>query len=132
MENTLIADSSVWIAYFNGKTCRETDRLDVALTHRIGPRLLAPIALEVLSGFRNDFEHRSARNLFHRLPTLPISDDTYFQAAHLYRHLRKKGVTPGGPMDCLIAQACVEHHTPLLTLDDDFRHIARHCSLRLL
>jgi len=43
------------------------------------------------------------------------------------RRLHVRGVT-----DCLIAQGCVEYGASLLTLDRDFKTIARHSSLKLI
>ena len=41
------------------------------------------------------------------------------------RHLRSKIA------DALIAQSCIDYDVPLITRDDDFRHFAKHCGLRL-
>jgi predicted nucleic acid-binding protein len=127
----LIADSSAWIAYFQGRRCPETDHVYQALVERSGIFLIPPVSFEVLAGFRDDHSYASTERLFRLLPMIELTADTYYASARLYRNLRKKGITPGGPMDCLIAQACIENNTPLLTLDKDFTLIARHSALKL-
>jgi predicted nucleic acid-binding protein len=65
------------------------------------------------------------------LPCLSLSRASYVSAARLYRNLRARGVTVGGTVDCLIAQACIETNATLLTADRDFDRIAAHTALRL-
>jgi predicted nucleic acid-binding protein len=33
--------------------------------------------------------------------------------------------------DALIAQSCIDHDLALITRDNDFRHFAKHCGLKL-
>jgi predicted nucleic acid-binding protein len=33
--------------------------------------------------------------------------------------------------DTLIAQSCIDHDVALIARDEDFRHFAEHCGLRL-
>jgi predicted nucleic acid-binding protein len=34
-------------------------------------------------------------------------------------------------LDALIAQSCIDHDVMLIARDDDFRHFAKHCGLKL-
>jgi predicted nucleic acid-binding protein len=126
-----IIDSSVWIAYFNGEAHPQTEAV-VQLLEKGEELLLFPvIGLEVLAGFRSDAEFNKVRAIFSRLDVLELSPEVHVKAAALYRGLRKKGVTVRGVTDCLIAQGCIEYGASLLTLDRDFKVIARHSPLRL-
>jgi len=126
-----IVDSSVWIAYFNGLPHPPTESLAQLLEKNEEPVLFPVIALEVLAGFKHDADFNKVRSLFNRLDVLELSPEVHVQAAALYRSLRKKGVTVRGVTDCLIAQGCMEYGASLLTLDRDFKTIARHCPLKL-
>ena len=55
----------------------------------------------------------------------------HVEAARIANSCSRKGIQTTG-VDCLIAAACVEYGYPLLTADQDFARIARHCELRLL
>jgi len=98
-----------------------------------GDLAVMPIILtEVLQGFRSDSGFRRAGSMLRRLPMLMLDVEGYVRAASMFRRLRKRGVTIRGAVDCLIAQACIEHGAWLLTLDRDFTHIAGHSSLKLV
>jgi hypothetical protein len=127
-----IIDSSVWIAYFNGDTGPQTELLSQLLEKGEEPVLFPVIALEVLAGFKNDADFNKVRAIFSRFDTLDLSLEVHVKAAVLYRALRKKGVTVRGVTDCLIAQGCIEYKASLLTLDRDFKTIAKHSALKLV
>lgn len=126
-----IIDSSVWIAYFNGDSHPQMKSVVQLLEKNEEPLLFPVIALEVLAGFKNEAEFNKVRSIFNRLDVLELSPEVHVKAAVLYRDLRKKGVTIRGVTDCLIAQGCIEYGASLLTLDRDFKIIARHSSLKL-
>lgn len=42
----------------------------------------------------------------------------------------KRGVQVA-TIDALLAQLCIHHDLTLLTLDEDFRHVAKHSDLRV-
>lgn len=120
----LLVDSSVWVDYFNGRTTRETDRLDVLLgveSVAVGDLILA----EVLQGFRDDRDYVAAKNLFatltvHELP----GRGRAIEVADHYRALRNKGVTIRKTADTIIATFCIDRDRPLLFSDRDFEPFA--------
>jgi predicted nucleic acid-binding protein len=65
------------------------------------------------------------------LPMIVLDVAGHVEAAHLFRHLRRRGVTLSGVSDCLIAQSCITVDAELLTGDVGFALIARHSALRL-
>jgi len=88
----IFADSSVWIDYFNGKTSPKVDKLDPVLgvelitTGITGDLILA----EVLQGFRNDKDHKTAKNLLASLTAINMLDTTLaIKSAGNSRTLRK-------------------------------------------
>jgi len=57
---------------------------------------------------------------------------TYVRAAHIFRSLRRKGVTIRKTVDCMIASVAIEHDLFLLHNDRDFDLIAADSKLRVL
>jgi predicted nucleic acid-binding protein len=128
----ILADSSVWIDYFNGKRGAETDLLDRLMdTGRllVGDLILA----EVLQGFR--FESDANRALSHFEPfefRAMGGHDIAISAARNYRLLRGKGVTVRTTIDTLIATFCIVEGHELLHCDRDFDPFERHLGLRVI
>jgi len=126
----IVADSSVWIDYFNGVLTPQTESLDGYLSDEfvvIGDVILA----EVLQGFKRDSDFRTAKQL---LDTLVFREmlgrDLAVKSAQNYRRLRKKGVTVRKTIDVIIATFCIENRLPLLQSDKDFEPIEKHLGLK--
>ena len=126
----IVVDTSVWAAWFNGVNSVEVGRLDEAL-ERQDAGLVPVILTEVLQGFRSDRDLERARALLVRLPVLTLDVEGHVAAARLFRHLRRRGITVRGSVDCIIAQTCIAADVELLSFDRDFVAIARHSRLRL-
>jgi len=116
----ILVDSSVWIDFFNGTACAETDKLNEILGLEeivIGDLILA----EVLQGFRSDADYKAAKNT---LTSLTVHDllgkDMAITSANNFRKLRKKGITIRKTADVIIATYCIENKIPLLFSDKDF------------
>lgn len=116
----ILVDSSVWIDFFNGTVCTETDKLNEILGLEevvIGDLILA----EVLQGFRSDTDYKTAKNV---LTALSVHDllgkDMAIKSANNFRKLRKKGITIRKTADVIIATYCIENKIPLLFTDKDF------------
>ena len=116
----VLVDSSVWIDFFNGTACAETDKLNEILGLEeivIGDLILA----EVLQGFRSDADYKAAKNV---LTSLTVHDllgkDMAIKSANNFRKLRKKGITIRKTADVIIATYCIENKLPLLFSDKDF------------
>jgi hypothetical protein len=89
---------------------------------------LPPIVLtEVLSEPTLPAQYR---DLLLKLPVLELSTDYWTRAAATRATILSKGLRARLP-DTLIAQVCLDHGTPLITRDADFRHFAKHCGLTL-
>ncbi|MBC8319733.1 MAG: PIN domain nuclease [Bacteroidetes bacterium] len=116
----ILADTSVWIDYFNGKINTHTDKLDKLLSTEqviMGDIILA----EILQGFRKDSEYNKAKEALGYLNCYSISNKIIaIKSAENFRYLRKKGITIRKTTDMLIATYCIENKVTLLHNDKDF------------
>ena len=117
---TILVDSSVWIAYFNGIETVETNLLNELLSTEL--ILIGDIILgEVLQGFRKDNEFEAARDALNHFQQVGIlNPQLAIQSANNFRSLRKRGVTVRKTIDCFIATYCIETGKRLLHADRDF------------
>ena len=126
-----IADSTVWIDYFNDVTSAHTQRLDEDLSDR-AVLLGDYISSEVLRGFRLERDVRNASALFNILPEVPmLGPERARHAATKYRSLRRRGITVRKPNDAIIASYCIDEGHELLATDRDFRPYVLHLGLAL-
>ena len=93
--------------------------------------LIGNILQELLDGLRDKKELDRLVKLLEPFPLIALERETYVGAAELRQRCRAKGVQLG-PIDCLIATACIQENYPLLTADRDFLHIAQHSVLVIL
>ena len=82
--------------------------------------------MEVLSGIR-DHRYANAREIFSTVNMLDLDMplERFEQAAELYRHCRRAGVTVRKSIDCLIAMTAIRYGVAVLHDDSDFEQIAR-------
>jgi hypothetical protein len=128
----ILVDSSVWIDYFNGKKNSKTDWLDSALGNKpiiIGDLILA----EVLQGFQNENDFRTAKNLLLDFPFMEmVGKNMAINSAINYRFLKKKGVTVRKTIDVMIGTFCIHHHFSLLHDDRDFDPLEKYLKLKTI
>ena len=125
-----IVDSSVWIDYFNGVESPETNKLDALLG--VEPLAIGDLILtEVLQGFRQDAEYKSAKKLLTSLSVYGmLGAELAIKCADNFRALRKQGVTVRKTADVIIATFCIESGCSLLFSDKDFVPFVKHLGLR--
>ena len=120
-------DSSALISYLAGGRGPAVDAVDVALGEQ--QACLPPVVLtELTSDPTLDAELAA---LFRSLPRLEVRDG-YWQRAG---ELRARVLARGGKARLaatLVAQSCLDHDVPLITLDREFRTFVREAGLRLL
>ncbi len=125
----IIVDSSVWIDYFNGKDIPEVATLDRLLETEllaIGDLILT----EVLQGFRQDKDDRTAKRLLTSLTVFEMLDtDLAMKSTDNFRSLRKKGITVRKTIDVIIATFCIENGHELLFSDKNFTPFVEHLGL---
>ena len=128
----ILADSSVWIDYFNGRASPETDLLDKLLGRQLvlaGDLILA----EVLQGFRREKDYRIALELFEAIEVRILGGrDIALQAARNFRALRAKGITPRKTMDMIVGTYCIAHGIALLHADRDFDALEAELGLKVV
>ncbi len=131
MINGKIADTSIWIDYFNNLRNDKTEAIIEAVeTDTI--MLLPVIVQEVLQGIRNEKDFYKTKKAYLQLIFLEYdSIEMAIQAASLYRFLIKRGVTIRKPNDCLIGVICIEYNYLLIHNDKDFTQIAKHTNLKI-
>jgi len=115
----IAADTSTWIAFFEGDSAGDTQLLDQALADR--QVLMIPV---VLTDLLSDPGLPSA--VTQTLAEVPMIDlePGYWQRAGALRAKVLSKHRRARLGDALIAQCCVDRAVPLLTRDKDFRAFA--------
>lgn len=126
----VIADTSVWIDYFNGTLSVEADALDAALEQ--GDVAIGDIIfLEILQGFRSDRDYKMARSTLSVLEQYKmLGRDMVIKCSDNYRLLREKSITIRKTNDIIIATFCIENKVPLLFSGKDFLPFVKHLKLK--
>ena len=126
----IVADTSVWIDYFNGSDSAEAEALDSALED--GEVAIGDIIfLEILQGFRSDKDYKSAQTKLSALEQYEMFDrNMVIKCADNYRALRKNGITIRKTNDIIIATFCIENKVPLLFSDRDFQPFVNYLKLK--
>lgn len=120
----IVVDSSVWVNYFNGVSTPQSDLLrNLFGVEHIGIGDL--ILTEVLQGFREERDYRTARRLLGSVPVESmLGGEAAIRAADDFRTLRRSGVTVRKTIDVMIASHCIARGHVLLHADRDFDLIA--------
>ncbi len=123
----IAADTSTWIAFFEGALGADVHLLDQALADR--QVLMVPVVLtELLSD--PDLPTAVARTLS-EVPLIGIGPG-YWQRAGALRAKVLSKARRARLGDALIAQTCVDANVPFLTRDRDFRSFADAARLDVL
>jgi predicted nucleic acid-binding protein len=85
---------------------------------------------ELLQGFAGPKARDQILDRFSAVPLLIPDRDDYVRAAELRNRCRRSGVQIG-TIDALLAQLCIRHDLTMLTSDNDFKHIAGYCALKI-
>jgi len=123
----IAADTSTWIAFFQGEAGKDVEFLDRSLEDR-QVLMVPPVLTELLSdpGITSDVSKTLSE-----LPLIEIQSGFWNRAGALRATvLAKRRKARLG--DALIAQSCVDAGIPLLTRDRDFRAFAETASLTIL
>ena len=128
----VVADSSVWIDFFNATPNPARDTLR-RLLYDGQTRVVVPdlVLFEVLRGFREERDLRQAQALMMTLDVEEASGtDLALEAAQHYRDLRKSGITVRSGIDVLVAAFCIRNDYLLLHRDRDFQAFEERRGLR--
>src|ERR1700761_5282666 len=123
----IAADTSTWIAFFQGEAGKDVELLDRSLADR-QVLMAPPVLTELLSDPKITSE---VSNTLSELPLIEIQPGFWNRAGALRASvLAKRRKARLG--DSLIAQSCLDAGIPLLTRDRDFRAFAEAASLDLM
>lgn len=123
----IAADTSTWIAFFQGDTGKDVEILDQSLENR-QVLMVPPVLTELLSDPKIPAEISTALS---ELPLIEIQPGFWNRAGALRASvLAKRRKARLG--DSLIAQSCLDAGVPLVTRDRDFRAFAEAASLATL
>jgi predicted nucleic acid-binding protein len=129
----ILVDTSVLIDYLKGVRDKSTARFHRVLDRAIPFGISDLIYLETLQGCRSDKEFRSLKRyldtqVFYELKG---GHESYAEAAKMSSRLRRKGLTIGSSIDCLVARIAIENNLYLLHNDSDYDRISRHFPLKI-
>lgn len=128
----ILVDSSAWVEYDRATG----SPVDVTLARLIGEggavAVTEPVVMEVCAGARSPGRERELRRPMDRFPLLTFDAAADLGAAvSIYRTCRRRGVTPRGPIDCLIAAVALRHDAECLAWDRDLARLSGVVGLRL-
>ena len=128
-----MVDTSVWSLALR-RDAAVNDPAVIALKSALrGAEIIVTTGLilqELLQGFVGPKAQAQIIERFSALPCLKPDADDHVAAAALRNSCRRAGVQVG-TVDALIAQLCIRDDFVLLSADQDFTHVAKHCSLRV-
>ena len=127
---TIVADSSVWIAFFRQERTRQTAFLNTLdQGNLIVPDL---VLMEILQGCATERSYRETRAALEVFPVLPFCNQAVAaEAAPNYLRLRSHGITVRSTIDTLIATRCILDGHELLHADRDFNGFEQHLGLKV-
>ena len=129
----VLVDTSVIIGYLQGDENDAILRFQYILDNNIPLGINSVIYQEVLQGVKTekDFDKTKKYLDTQRFYTLKDERESYASAAKIYFKCRKKGITLGSTIDCLIAQTAIENNLILLHNDSDFDNISKVVDLKV-
>ena len=127
--NTVLIDTSIWLAYFRGTHVEWADRV-VELLDRGEAVCCGSVLVEVASEAVSPEAAQSLTDALRGMPHLPTTDEVFSYAAELAAYLRPTAPVP--PMRLLVAATATIHRVSLLTADTRLHAASRLRPLRLL
>ena len=130
---TLLVDTSVWSLALRRDHAPEVPQVDMLRSALEGADSVVTTGLilqELLQGFAGARAQSEILKRFAALPLLVPDRQDHVEAAGIRNRCRRAGMQIG-TLDALLAQLCVRHRLLLLTTDNDFVSVARHCPLRV-
>ena len=117
----VIADTSVWIPFFNRPDSPEKTALDL-LIDADEVSLVGVVLAELLQGCRAPSERNTLSEALLALPYYEVTPSTCLRTGGLSAHLLRKSV-PVPLSDLIIAALAIEHDCRVYSLDAHFKNI---------
>lgn len=120
MENRTLADTTVWIEFFRGKS-KVADLIEMLLTEN-AVCTCGVVMFELLQGIKSEGEKNKILSILATLPYFEMTQQLWRSAAEVSLSLKKHGVSL--PLsDIFIATIAVENDLSIYTLDNHFTQI---------
>ena len=130
---SLFVDTSVWSLALRRNSPSAVAEVQ-ALTRAIeaGETIVTTglVLQEILQGFLGPKASAEILDRFSAVPLLVPDRDDHIQAADLRNRCRRAGIQIG-TIDALLAELCIRHDLTMLSTDNDFKHVASRCPLKL-
>jgi len=127
MTTPILADTSAWVDYL-----RSPQAALLPLVEANTAATCEPVAMELLSGTRNEDEWISIRRLLGRAPLIPFDSLADFEGAARIRRVASSVGISLGSVDCMILAAAARTDSTLITLDTKQAAIGRHLALTVV
>jgi predicted nucleic acid-binding protein len=130
---SLFIDTSVWSLAFRRDAPALVPEVNELVRAVDAGEMLFTTGLvlqELLQGFSGPRARDRILDRFSALPLLVPDRLDHVDAAELRNRCRRAGIQIG-TIDALLAQLCIRHDLTMLAADNDFRHMARHCALKV-
>lgn len=130
---SLFVDTSVWSLALRRDAPEETPETTALVRALTMGEIVVTTGLvlqELLQGFSGPKTREAILERFAALPLLSPDRQDHIAAAELRNTCRRAGIQ-AGTIDALLAQLCIHYDLTMLTADQDFLHMARHCPLQI-
>jgi len=130
---SLLVDTSVWSLALRRDGSASEPEVHLLRDALMGADVVVTTGLilqELLQGFSGPQSRPQIIERFAALPLLQPDREDHVAAADIRNLCRRAGVQVG-TIDALLAQLCIRHDLTLLSTDNDFKLVARHCALRV-
>ncbi|MCX5811157.1 MAG: PIN domain-containing protein [Proteobacteria bacterium] len=120
MNDKILADTSVWIEFFNTES--DAGNMLESLISTDSVAICGIVLFELMQGIKSETEKSTILDAISELPYIEMNSNLWQKSAALSASLRKKGITL--PLsDIFIAAIALEHNLLIFTLDKHFESI---------
>jgi predicted nucleic acid-binding protein len=130
---SIFVDTSVWsLAFRRDSPSSAVEVRALVQSIEAGETILTTglVLQELLQGFSGPRNREQILSRFSAVPLLVPTREDHIAAAELRNRCRRAGVHVG-TIDAILAQLCLHHDLIMLSTDNDFKHIAGQCALKL-
>jgi len=127
----ILIDTSVWIDFLIDRNSSGAGVIESLVESREDICICGVILTEILQGIRNDKEYNKTKSILSELVFLPMTQETFYSSANIYRTCRSHDITIRNSIDCMIATTCIQYDSALLHNDKDFDLIASQFDLQI-
>lgn len=130
---SLFVDTSIWsLALRRDPPASSPEVRTLARAIETGEVIITTglVLQELLQGFSGPKARGQILDRFSAVPLLVPDRDDHIRAADLRNRCRRAGIQIE-TIDALFAELCIRHELTMLTSDNDFKHIARYCALKV-